>query len=83
MTDVLHVIPVDDLIDHDTSGDGCPCGPRTEAVFRDDGSCGWLLRHQSLDGREQQEQATGHGTGRHWTWQPPTPEQPRPDGTPP
>ncbi len=72
--DTLHVVPVDDLIDHDTSGDDCPCGPRTEPVFRDDGTNGWLIRHTSLDGREQQERATGHGTGRDWRWQPPNPE---------
>ena len=26
-----------------------------KAVFRDDGSNGWLVTHHSLDGREQQE----------------------------
>ncbi len=70
--DTLHVIPVDDLIDHDTSD--CPCGPTVEPVMRDDGSCGWLYRHSSLDGREAEERATGHGTGRDWRWQPPNPE---------
>lgn len=67
----LHVIPVNDLIAHDTSGDDCPCGPRTEPVFRADGTNGWLIRHNSLDGREAHERESGHGTGRPWQWEPP------------
>lgn len=51
----VHVVPVADLIEHDTTGERCPCGPRTEAVFRDDGSNGWLVSHNSLDGRERYE----------------------------
>lgn len=47
-----HVYPVDDIIEHETDGDGCPCGPTPESVTRDDGSIGWLLVHHSLDGRE-------------------------------
>ena len=50
-----HVLPVGDLIDHPTDGSDCPCGPRTEAVMRDDGSNGWLVVHHSLDGRETAE----------------------------
>lgn len=50
----LHVLPVADLIDHDTSDD-CPCGPTTEPVPRPDGSMGWLITHHSLDGREAHE----------------------------
>lgn len=46
-----HVIPVDDLIEHDRT-DECLCGPTAEAVFRPDGSAGWLVVHHSLDGRE-------------------------------
>lgn len=49
----MHVCPVSDLIEHDTEGDGCPCGPTTEPVPRDDGSMGWLIVHHSLDGRER------------------------------
>ena len=52
--DILHVIPLDDLIVH-TDDDECLCGPRTEAVFRADGSNGWLIVHNSLDGREASE----------------------------
>ena len=51
----LHVVPVDDLIEHITTGEDCPCGPETEAVERDDGSMGWLVVHNALDGREHEE----------------------------
>lgn len=52
--DDLHVHPVDDLLAHELTED-CPCGPRPEAVKRDDGSMGWLMVHNSLDGREKDE----------------------------
>jgi len=51
----VHTYPVADLIEHETSGDACPCGPTVEAVFREDGSNGWLIVHHSLDGREAHE----------------------------
>ena len=51
----VHTYPVGDLIEHETEGDGCPCGPTVEAVKRDDGSVGWHLIHHSLDGREAHE----------------------------
>ena len=51
----VHVYPVRDLIEHDTNGADCICGPTIEAVFRDDGSNGWLTTHHSLDGRERHE----------------------------
>ncbi len=54
----VHVVPLNDLITHDTDGAPCPCGPATEAVFRDDGTNGWLVTHHSLDGRERHE--AGH-----------------------
>lgn len=58
MSDTYHVIPLDDLIEHDTSGEqDCICGPDTEPVERDDGSFGWLGSHHSLDGRELHEAA--------------------------
>lgn len=55
--DILHVWPIKDLLKHDTKDDdgGCVCGPETVPVKRADGSMGWLIRHHSLDGREQQE----------------------------
>ena len=56
MTDEhVHVYPHRDLIEHDTDSDQCICGPTTEAVFRHDGSNGWLVVHHSLDGREHHE----------------------------
>ncbi|MEJ7786656.1 MAG: hypothetical protein WKF96_17785 [Solirubrobacteraceae bacterium] len=49
MSDTIHTYPVGDLIDHDTEGGECPCGPTTTPVKRDDGSMGWLVQHHSLD----------------------------------
>lgn len=49
----VHVRPVGDLIEH--SWADCPCGPAVQPVKRDDGSCGWLYVHHSLDGRELAE----------------------------
>lgn len=54
-SDSVHVLPVGDLIEHIDVGTDCPCGPTTEAVFRDDGTNGWLITHHSLDGREANE----------------------------
>ncbi len=54
----VHVYPDRDLLEHDTErGEGCICGPDVEAVFREDGSNGWLITHHSLDGREAREKA--------------------------
>lgn len=56
MSNIRHVIPRKDLIEHLTDKDGaCVCGPPLEAVIRDDGSYGWLYVHHSLDGREKSE----------------------------
>lgn len=54
-SDRRHVVPVDDLIEHDTDGGDCVCGPEETPVKRDDGSIGWLVTHHSLDGREASE----------------------------
>lgn len=51
----VHVYPVNDLIQHNTDSDECLCGPTVEAVMADDGSCGWMVTHNSLDGREFRE----------------------------
>lgn len=55
--DVLHVHPLSDLIEHDTSTTepDCVCWPEVRPVEREDGSMGWLLVHHSLDGREASE----------------------------
>lgn len=51
----VHVFPVGDLVEHDTSGAACVCGPADEPVEREDGSVGWVVVHHSLDGREAAE----------------------------
>ena len=49
----VHVLPVNDLVEHDgDNDDDCICGPDVEPVISDDGSCGWLITHHALDGRE-------------------------------
>lgn len=50
----LHVLPLGDYIEHEPEDD-CVCGPTGEAVFRPDGSNGWVWIHHSLDGREKRE----------------------------
>jgi hypothetical protein len=58
MSNVRHTYPLGDLIEHDTSGPDCVCGPAVELVRNDDGTdAGWLYIHHSLDGREKREQA--------------------------
>lgn len=53
---IVHVHPVDDLIEHELEGDDCPCGVTTEPVRDDEtGAVGWLISHNSLDGRERFE----------------------------
>lgn len=50
----LHITPIGDLIEHDTSADGdCVCGPTEQPIRRDDGSIAWTTVHHSLDGRER------------------------------
>jgi hypothetical protein len=55
VNDPIHIVPVDDLIEHDTSGEDCVCGPETIPVTRDDGSIAFLIAHHPLDGREATE----------------------------
>jgi len=57
VTNTLHVTPINDLIDHDTSTaePDCVCEPQARPATEEDGSVGWLLVHHSLDGREQVE----------------------------
>lgn len=51
----VHVLPNNDLIEHEDEGDDCPCGPTLEPVPCEDGSMGWVVTHHSLDGREANE----------------------------
>ena len=55
MPQTVHVYPNNDLIEHNTDGGDCPCGPTSEPVFDADGACGWVITHHSLDGREANE----------------------------
>jgi hypothetical protein len=55
VTNTVHVVPLGDLIDHNSDSADCVCGPRVEPVECDDGSIGWLVVHHSLDGRELDE----------------------------
>lgn len=50
----VHVVPINDLIDHEDSAD-CWCVPKVEHVDN-----GTLITHNSADGREDFE--SGHGT---------------------
>lgn len=50
----VHVVPVGDLIEHDSEGEDCVCGPTVELVETLSGD-GWLFVHHSLDGREALE----------------------------
>jgi hypothetical protein len=53
---IVHILPVNDLIEHEDEGDDCPCGVTSEPVKDDEnGSVGWLIVHNSLDGREWHE----------------------------
>ncbi|MGC5019027.1 hypothetical protein [Micromonospora sp. DT47] len=52
----VHVVPVNDLITHDSSGgQACVCGPTEQPVKGEDGSVRWMVVHHSLDGREHTE----------------------------
>ena len=49
----LHVVPIGDLIDHESNvNKTCVCGPTDTPVKLDDGSVRWLAVHHSLDGCE-------------------------------
>ena len=46
-----HVYPLNDVIEHDITGDDCVCGP--DYRFLPNGTI--LVEHHSLDGRENHE----------------------------
>ncbi len=53
---VLHVVPVNDLIDHDVNTRGeCVCVPNVEIVMHANGKEVSMYTHSSLDGRELKE----------------------------
>jgi hypothetical protein len=47
---IVHILPINDLIEHEEEGDECVCGPDVEFV-----SGGRVVVHHSLDGREEHE----------------------------
>lgn len=49
---VVHVVPINDLIEHEAEDDECMCGPDVEYV-----EGGKVVTHHSLDGREEHEGA--------------------------
>lgn len=53
----MRTYPVNDLIDQDTDSDqpDCVCGPAVEHVPYSVGPDGWVIVHNSLDGREESE----------------------------
>lgn len=51
----VHVVPANDLIQHEIDGEDCPCGPLIEPVPRADGTMGWIASHHALDNRENRE----------------------------
>ena len=52
MADDVHVYPLNDMMEHDTESRDCRCRPTIERT-----SGGWLVIHNSLDGREITERA--------------------------
>lgn len=46
----IDIVPIGDLIDHDTVTDDCECGPRVQYVDNPDGDR-WMYVHRALDGR--------------------------------
>lgn len=53
MTD-LHIVPVGDLVEHDTNvGSECACGPTDTPIKSDEGVIRFMAVHHSLDGRER------------------------------
>lgn len=56
-----HVHPLNDLVEHTFNDQGeCACGPRIEAITQKTGSIGWMISHNSLDGRERYEPKENH-----------------------
>lgn len=54
----IHVYPENDLVEHETDGDDCICGPVAHPVESEveAGVINWVSVHNALDGRELGEQ---------------------------
>lgn len=50
---IVHVMPVDDLIEHVESPD-CPCDPDLELIERTDDHFGQMYSHNAADGRNDE-----------------------------
>jgi len=56
MNKTIHTYPRMDIKEHATEGDECWCRPETKEVFHSNGVlAGWIVVHNSSDGREQYE----------------------------
>jgi len=55
ITDILHVVPVNDMFDHNDNADVCVCGPEVVPIEREDGIVVFQIIHNSFDGRELHE----------------------------
>lgn len=53
-TNEVHVVPLNDLIDHIEVEDKCACGPTLEVVMWPNRDV-HMYTHHSLDGREKDE----------------------------
>jgi hypothetical protein len=56
---IVHVLPRNDLIEHDEQGVDCPCGVDVEDLISGYGLVGRVVTHHSLDGRELREPDRG------------------------
>lgn len=50
-----HIYPLDDLKPHVIDGQPCPCNPLVETISRGGVITGWMITHNSFDGREAYE----------------------------
>lgn len=51
----VHVIPLDDLVDHVVEYTDCVCGPTSDPVLVEGSLTGFSYVHHSLDNREKSE----------------------------
>lgn len=56
MGQIIHVLPVDDYVEHAQRGRTCACQPAAELV-----EGGLIISHNSWDGRELYERAQAEG----------------------
>lgn len=56
MGQIIHVVPVNDYVEHDHHGRRCTCQPKADVV-----EGGVLIIHNSWDGRELYERAEVEG----------------------